>query len=449
MTNTRQLLAVAVVLALLTTSGHAGLVAHWTLDADGSDATANHDGATVGSVTYGQAGATAATGLSAYFAGSGQRVDVPYSAALNPNNFTAALWAKVTGGSSYRSPITSRDNEGAGGQRGYIIYDMPSNTWEFWTGRGAAPTGWPTLAGGPVSTNQWTHLAIGHDDATETKYFWVNGNLRSTATGNQYGPNQVEDLHIGSGGDTGTQYSFVGNIDDVGLFNDALNTSAVREMMQKGVRELNYTPTILANFDAGSDVAFGDIGPAGGPATTFTKLDTGNLTPGGNGVSAQVSNGTGFTDSNAGSNGLIDDYHLDHGAQGDDQANFLITGLDTHYRYDIYVAAPDGTGFGATNIYGADYTLTHTGGDITLRATGGDGNGSWREGVNYIVFEDVIPLNDGTFPGLYTQISGQSHTGLAGIQVGQMAQIPEPATLLVWSVLAGLGVTLGWRRRTQ
>ena len=27
--------------------------------------------------------------------------------------------------------------------------------------------------------------------------------------------------------------------------------------------------------------------------------------------------------------------------------------------------------------------------------------------------------------------------------------IPEPATLMIWSLLAGLGVTLGWRRRKK
>ena len=32
---------------------------------------------------------------------------------------------------------------------------------------------------------------------------------------------------------------------------------------------------------------------------------------------------------------------------------------------------------------------------------------------------------------------------------GAVAPVPEPTTLLIWSLLASLGTTLGWRRRKR
>ena len=53
------------------------------------------------------------------FNGSTDYIQVPYSSALNPGEFTVSLWAKVEGGQGHRSPLTSRDDFH---QRGYIFY---------------------------------------------------------------------------------------------------------------------------------------------------------------------------------------------------------------------------------------------------------------------------------------------------------------------------------------
>jgi len=50
----------------------------------------------------------------------------------------------------------------------------------------------------------------------------------------------------------------------------------------------------------------------------------------------------------------------------------------------------------------------------------------------------------GTLPGVFTSAT----TGPQGrFNALQLTYIPEPTTLLIWSLLAGLGVGLGWRRR--
>ena len=48
-----------------------------------------------------------------------------------------------------------------------MIYVSPGNQWEYWTGNGA--NAWPSLNGGPVAFNTWTHLAISYDAATSTR----------------------------------------------------------------------------------------------------------------------------------------------------------------------------------------------------------------------------------------------------------------------------------------
>ena len=68
-----KLLLATFLAASIPTIASAGLVAWYPLDNDGSDASGNgHDGSVVGgTVNFGQAGANAATGLSASFPDNG------------------------------------------------------------------------------------------------------------------------------------------------------------------------------------------------------------------------------------------------------------------------------------------------------------------------------------------------------------------------------------------
>lgn len=224
-----------------------GLVAAWPLNDDvGSntafDSTDNgHNGATFGGVTFGGVGASANTGGSASFIGSGV-INVPYSAEINPNSFTIATWARVTGGAgTFRSVITSRyDGLVFGGANldGYILYAGSDNRWQFWTGDGeSAIDTWDTITGPNVVLNEWTHLAISFDAATSTKRLFVNGVLAASSTTQGYNPvtNTGRTVHIGGGGDDGNSFRFVGGIDDVGLYNTALDVATIQQIMNNGV----------------------------------------------------------------------------------------------------------------------------------------------------------------------------------------------------------------------
>ena len=243
-------------------SSNADLVAHWPLDIDAKDATGNgHDGQIInGTVLFENAGASDLTGNAASFPDNG-RIDIPFNPDLNPESFTITLWAKATSTNGYASPITGR-NDVNGGQstHGYIIYNDASGNWNFWTGDG--DPGWDTLYGGPVTTNQWTHLAISYDSETETKTIWINGTEKgSESAPNQYSPNGTVgamDLHLGAGQDDGANFFFSGDIDDVGLWDEALTEEDIKNIMQNGISSTLVDPRINAPLKFIAELATSD-----------------------------------------------------------------------------------------------------------------------------------------------------------------------------------------------
>jgi len=224
----------------LISDASAELVAHWKLD-EGSgttavDATGNgHDGELIGNPEW----VTGYFGGGLKFAGSPDKVDVPNSAELNPENeFTVSVWAYLDpGGSGHRSPITSRDDYP---QRGYIIYCTPENTWQFWTGNSAG--GWDSAGSPPVALGEWTHVAATYSNGEKKLY--VNGELAGESSATM--PlNTAQVLRIGAGATEGNgNYFFVGTIDDVRLYNHVLTEDDIKASM------LNQGGAILQAYGA-------------------------------------------------------------------------------------------------------------------------------------------------------------------------------------------------------
>ena len=181
---------------------------------------------------FGVEGATTKTGTSWSTTGVSS-IDVPYEELLNPEeSFTVTVWARPESvASGYQSVITSRDDAPA--VNGYILYSTPGGTWQFWTGVG----GWDVLDGPTVEADVWTHLAISYDADSNEKVLWVNGEPTSDdGIGGGYLPNLVEGLHIGGGGDLGTEFRFDGSIDDVGIFSEVLTEEQISSIIANGVQ---------------------------------------------------------------------------------------------------------------------------------------------------------------------------------------------------------------------
>ena len=187
------LISLVLVLGLVSDTS-AELVAHWKLDEGAGttavDATGNgHDGTLEGDPQW----VEGYFGMGLQFAGSPDRIVVPYSAELNPENeFTVSVWANVEPGSSgWRSPITARDDYP---QRGYIIYAGTDGNWQFWIG--AEGGGWSNAAGPPIQTGEWTHVAATYTPGEQKLY--INGELAGEADGTM-ALNTDKYLSIGAG----------------------------------------------------------------------------------------------------------------------------------------------------------------------------------------------------------------------------------------------------------
>jgi len=215
-----------------------GLIAHFPLDSDGNSLDGNFTASTETDVDFGSEGANANTGTSATFNGSSSLIQHDWSADLNPESFTLALWAKSNGGAgAWNSPVTSRHDlydQGEASQ-GYLIYDNnPAGLWTFWSGNGDVDGNWQILDGPEANLGEWDHVAITYDNDEEMKRLYVNGELAVEANDSVF-PNDTTPFNIGSGGDNGGTFRFKGDLDDIGLWNRALSQSEIQTVMEQGV----------------------------------------------------------------------------------------------------------------------------------------------------------------------------------------------------------------------
>ena len=168
--------------------------------------------------TSGRSGAEGDSAL--LFDGTDDVVHVPFNEEVNPESFTVAAWVLPNSTAGYQSVFTSRYDKGPNADiQGYIVYN-DNGDWSFWTGDG--DPGWAALIGPPVEPGAWMHMAISFDADTNTKSMHINGVEVASSTAQEYVPNTLRDLHIGAGGDSGTQYRFDGTIDDVAIYDRAL-----------------------------------------------------------------------------------------------------------------------------------------------------------------------------------------------------------------------------------
>ena len=179
------------------------------------------------------------------FDGNDDYVEVPYSADLNPDQFTIECWVRaIDSEGTYRSVITSRDDNP---QRGYIIYAGSNNRWQFWTGDGpGGSVSWNVLQGPSISNYVWTHIAATFDGSDMNLY--VNGILEGTLTSVDFGKNETQPLRIGAGETESTtpNFFFNGTIDEVRIWNTVRTQQEIRNDMY---RELEY-PSSETNLNA-------------------------------------------------------------------------------------------------------------------------------------------------------------------------------------------------------
>jgi hypothetical protein len=229
-----------------------GPVSYWRLgESSGdfaADAMGRNPGEYLNGVVYGQPGAISGDidTAAGFVTASQTKVEVPYSPGLNSVPFSAELWARVSGGSGHRSPLTSRNDFP---QQGYIFYADPSNQWQFWSGTGEQ-VGWDIISGPAVRNNAWTHLVATYDG--EIKRFYVDGLQAGTSTA-PFGPNDGTVLRIGGGASENPvgSFFFQGSVDEVAIYDKVLTPEQIQIHYGIGTRSVAPLSISAAKSAAG------------------------------------------------------------------------------------------------------------------------------------------------------------------------------------------------------
>ena len=216
-------------------TSHPNVVSYWRLgEAAGAttavDSTGGNDGTYVGSVALGQPGLVVGDAdTAAQFDGSTGYVAVPHiDDSLNPAKFTVEALVSLEGGDGqFRAVVSSRHiDQATMNTFGYILYASDQGNWEAWVGDG--DTNW-AMATGPPATNGGHYLAMTYDGTTLTLYVDPADDSPASIAAS-YQPNPQQELRIGAGGNElpDPYFLFPGVIDDVAIYNDALDSATIK-----------------------------------------------------------------------------------------------------------------------------------------------------------------------------------------------------------------------------
>jgi hypothetical protein len=262
--------------------------AFWRLDETAAgtawDSMGRHDGTSQNSPAFSQPGALAGdTDTCMGFDGSGSRVQVPYSAALNATSFSVECWAQFTGstpisGGNDYTPVASVDWEDDNA-RGFILYATPNTEWENWIAQGGAS--WSINPGATIIPNAWAHVVGTCGGGTSRIY--VNGVLAHEQAAT-ISPNPSLPFGIGYNPQAGSggAYYFLGSIDEVAYYRSVLSADRVLAHYQLGVYGTNNLPIFVSQpasqtVVAGAAASFSPTLTGASPMITQWKLNGANI----------------------------------------------------------------------------------------------------------------------------------------------------------------------------
>jgi len=218
-------LALAAACALTAQSAHGAitdnLVAHWTFDTDYTDSAGTNDGTLQGSAPPLAGGFVGAGALE--LAGAGT-VNVGSSSVFDTTTYTISSWLNTDTVSGWKTAVGS--------------WFAPASFWAHLgndNGTTFGDHGGGQTSGGYMKTGQWYHVTSVRDGVQNQ--LWVDGvKLDQTSAGTPVVPG-TNNVYIGT--KDGANNWWDGKIDDVGIWDRALNPAEIKEVYDKGLAGQN------------------------------------------------------------------------------------------------------------------------------------------------------------------------------------------------------------------
>ncbi|MCX6924069.1 MAG: immunoglobulin domain-containing protein [Verrucomicrobia bacterium] len=260
------LLAVATVLGLSAVTARAdytsvvqgdGPVGYWRLD-ESSGTTAHSllggpNGTYSGSCSLGTPGLIVNDSDPAVAFASGGTVTVPYSATINPTNFTIEFWAQPANQSA--EYVVSLQDRTTGSRIGYAFeHNNFSSQWDFTFG--VTPSSYVNISGTtPVTAGTMYYVAATYDGTTVRLY--VNGILENSLV-TTYAPANPGAVNLTFGSRNGNS-AYNGVLDEVAIYSHALTAAQIRSHFFVGAPQvpivINQPPANVTQYEG--DPAFG------------------------------------------------------------------------------------------------------------------------------------------------------------------------------------------------
>jgi hypothetical protein len=215
------------------------LVAYWKFDEGSGDLVYDNSGYGNHGTIYGATWTSGKINGALYFDGFNDAIEVPDSTSLHiSNTITVGAWIKYEGGDNVQinTVLTKRSGESGfslGTQHGKVRFSVGSTYFDYVEGT-------TTLQPG-----KWYHLVGTYDGTTQKIY--VNGLLDGSRLYSGQLSSNTAPLFIGLciSGETGAKYGyFTGIIDEVRIYNRALNSDEIAELA--GLENKNPTSLLVS-----------------------------------------------------------------------------------------------------------------------------------------------------------------------------------------------------------
>ena len=206
-------------------------IAWYKGDRDATDAMGNYDGTWVGTEAY----ADGPTGQAFDFDGTGSYVDSGNGKGLNlTNKLSISVWfnpsSSIIPFPGYRELVVKHN--------AYVLQTVQGNAMQFRFGTGNAYGSIYKLTKNDWTANTWYNVIVTHSATAGVLNFYVNGVLDSSHSATE--SCGINTLHLSIGDyilTPGAQFAWRGQIDDVLIFDRALNPLEISTLYNESINK--------------------------------------------------------------------------------------------------------------------------------------------------------------------------------------------------------------------